>query len=491
MKIKQANTSKDQTKDQGKDQGKNLSKDQGKDQTKDQGKKRSIDQGKNQGKNLSKDQTKDQSKIMGKEDGKRSEEIDVLLAAILGNCASEKQIQEFAEWIKCYENESYFERFKDMWHVSVDEHYRKSIIRYNNPGRFITYIHYAKRRERSRRALRFTASAAALFLIFFSISYIFLGIGGDKDFSKLKYASLPVKVEVDNGKYTKSIKGISMAITNVDAAIGGVGGGYTVDGGYTGDGGSVVDGVYTTVDSTGNVKGYSLQSSSVDGSANSGNARSKDIRKTTYNSVSTPAGERAAMVLPDNTKVYLTANSYLRYPTRFEGGKREVTLVGRGYFEVTKSKVPFIVKTSDMDIEVLGTSFDVESREKSDKASVILVEGSVKVHAGEQTQIIRPDEQMSLNRETRLMSVHNVDSKLLTMWKDGVLVVHAQTFKELIESLVSWYGVEIIDRTHVSKDERFNGRFDREDIEAAIKAISISANVSYRIEEGKLILESR
>ena len=142
-----------------------------------------------------------------------------------------------------------------------------------------------------------------------------------------------------------------------------------------------------------------------------------------------------------------------------------------------------------MNIEVLGTSFDVESRNTGSSASVILVEGSVKVYADGKTQLIHPDEQMSIQRETREMTVKNVDSKLMTMWKDGVLIVRGQSFAELIESLSSWYGVKIIDRSGVSNNDKFNGRFDREDIEAAIKAVSISANIRYKIEDGKLILE--
>ncbi len=120
-----------------------------------------------------------------------------------------------------------------------------------------------------------------------------------------------------------------------------------------------------------------------------------------YNSVTTPSGERVVMALPDGSKVYLTANSYLRYPVEFGKDKREVNLVGRAYFEVKKSSVPFIVNTSDMNIEVLGTSFDVESRYNSQNSSVILVEGSVKVFADGKTQIIHPDEQISLHRTTR------------------------------------------------------------------------------------------
>jgi ferric-dicitrate binding protein FerR (iron transport regulator) len=142
-----------------------------------------------------------------------------------------------------------------------------------------------------------------------------------------------------------------------------------------------------------------------------------------------------------------------------------------------------------MKIEVLGTSFDVESKPSVDKASVILVEGSVKVFADGLTKLIKPDEQFSIQRTTKVVSVSNVDAKLMTMWKDGVLVVQGQTIDELIENLSSWYGVRIINKSSVPKFERFNGRFDREDIETAVKTLCINANVRYRVESGNLIIE--
>jgi len=371
--------------------------------------------------------------------------IDNLLAKILQGVATKKEILQFSEWIKDYQNEIYFDRFKEMWHVSVDISYVKDNADLNNSKRFVAYIKKTRQRQKIRLGITYSLSAAALFILFFGISQYLntgnLNSGKNVDFSALNYSKDSVRVELNNGKFVKNIKGAANSITNIEDKI--------------------------------------AEKASVP----------EAPQAKVYNTVSTPAGERVAMVLSDQTIVYLTSNSYLKYPTRFDKDKREVTLMGRAYFEVKKSKVPFIVNTSDMNIEVLGTSFDVESRNTGSSASVILVEGSVKVYADGKTQLIHPDEQMSIQRETREMTVKNVDSKLMTMWKDGVLIVRGQSFAELIESLSSWYGVKIIDRSGVSNNDKFNGRFDREDIEAAIKAVSISANIKYRIEEGKLILE--
>ncbi|MHC1779066.1 MAG: FecR family protein [Bacteroidales bacterium] len=378
---------------------------------------------------------------------KNRQVIDNLLVRILEGSAGKEDIIFFSTWIKDYSNEIYFEKFKEMWHVSVDTSYIDNNVAEHDPERFISYIKRSKLRERNRKRAIMSISAAAVIVLMIGLTQFLNKEGKDSihtvDFKELSYSTDSVKVELNNGETVKSMKSRTANITTLAANI-----------------------------------------EQKEQTAEAPQAK-------VYNTVSTPPGERVAMVLSDGTVVYLTSNSYLKYPSKFDSHTREVTLVGRAYFEVKKSKVPFIVKTSDMNVEVLGTSFDVESRTSGTSTSVILVEGSVKVEADGRTKIIYPNEQISLHRETKEITVKNVDSKLMTMWKDGVLIVHGQSFEELVESLSSWYGVQITDLTTVSKFERFNGRFDREDIEAAIKAVAISANIRYRIESGKLILENR
>ena len=385
-------------------------------------------------------------------DNLESNEVDSLLIKILNGSASKDEISFFSVWIKDVNNEIYFDKYRDMWHISTDSGFLESNVDKNDRERFISYVRSSLNRERNRRLWIRGSSVAASIALLLSVSY-FTGLldfkSSSADFNMLAYSQDSVRVELENGKRVKSVKNEGKSITNIDEII----------------------------SEKENLQGRDRVESD------------DAVNAKVYNTVSTPAGERIAMVLSDGTKVYLTANSYLRYPSSFDKDKREVTVSGRAFFEVKKSKVPFVVKTADMNIEVLGTSFDVESKNTGDKASVILVEGSVKVISEGKTTFIKPDEQMNLSRSTKEIKIQNVDSKMLTMWKEGVLVVHGQSFSELIESLSSWYGVQIVDRTSVSQSEKFNGRFDREDIEAAIKAVSISAKISYKIESGKLILE--
>jgi ferric-dicitrate binding protein FerR (iron transport regulator) len=427
------------------------------------------------------------------------EETDHLLASILSGNASKEQILEFSEWIKDYHNEQYFAKVKEMWHVAQDMAFREHYANQNadqtsqaqtsqaqtsqtqtsqtqtsqtqtSPSqkqeleRFMRYIRKSRQRALIKKISTYTTTAAAAIVLLAAILRIsgIIGIGVNRDFNTLAYSTDSVKVEYFDGEMTQNLKGTKGSIT-------------------------VIDPTQSLLAESGNAtnkatnKASQSQRKSISGTETS--------PKKGYNSISTPPGERVAMVLSDGTRVYLTSNSYLKYPSSFDTDKREVTLVGRAYFEVSKSKVPFIVSTSDMEVEVLGTSFDVESRTSNNSSNVILVEGSVKVNTNKESRIIKPNEQISIHRKTKQSTITTVDSKLLTMWKDGVLIVRGQTFGELIESLSAWYGVKIIDRTNLNTIEKFNGRFDREDIEAAIQAVCISARIKYKIVNGYLVLE--
>jgi ferric-dicitrate binding protein FerR (iron transport regulator) len=381
----------------------------------------------------------------------QDEKTDRLLSRILSGNASSGDIECFAEWIKDLSNERYFEQYKEMWHVANEVEVGKEHLE-SSLSVFLGYIRKRRRERVVRRRVLYSLSATATVILFFGLfifndKYGLLNIGREDSFDDLAYCKDSIKVELSDGR------------------------------------------VVNPINST--IPGFSVNPVNHREISYAENEQPKQTKKDSvrYNSVTIPAGERFAVVLSDGTKVYLNSNSYIRYPVNFSGDTRDVTLVGRAYFDVAKSKIPFIVNTSDMKVEVLGTSFDVESRRNGKSTSVILVEGSVKVLADGQSRIISPDEKLSIDRFKRNISVTNVDAKTLTLWKDGVLVLKDNTFDEMIESLCSWYGVEIVDNSTVPETERFNGRFDRENIATAVETIALSAKVGYRIEDGKLIIE--
>ena len=99
-----------------------------------------------------------------------------------------------------------------------------------------------------------------------------------------------------------------------------------------------------------------------------------------YNTIRVPIGGEYNLRLADGTQVWMNSGSSLKFPVNFRGDRREVVLNGEAYFNVTKSSVPFIVKTSEMDIKVLGTSFNVSVYEDDGTVIATLVSGSVEVY---------------------------------------------------------------------------------------------------------------
>lgn len=379
---------------------------------------------------------------------KRGEETDILIIKILNGTANNGQIEEFGHWIKDYENERYFEQFKEIWHAAQNCQLSEG-KKAQNLKSFILYIRNSRRKQNNRKRRMYFMSTAAVVLLGFGLfilynKFDFFNITPRISFSELKHNTDSIKVELSDGTIVNPLREAELKHNPRNREIS-----YVSDSMY----------------------------------------KAKKADSLKYNSVSIPPGERFAVVLSDGTKIFLSSNSYIRYPVSFGKESRTVTLVGRAYFDVTKSQVPFIVNTSDMKVEVLGTSFDVESNKKAKNSSVILVEGSVKVITDGQCRIIGPNEKFSINRLLRDVSISNVDSKTMTLWKEGILVLQELSFDNMIESLCSWYGVEITNNSTVSEHERFNGKFDRENIEAAMETIALSAKVRYRIEEGILIIE--
>ncbi len=390
----------------------------------------------------------------------QTEETDLLLGKIVAGEADSQEIEEFALWIKDPGNERYFEQFKEFWHIGHDlraneERTQKALDRY------LKYIRQRRKKEKIRKRFYVTVSYAAMALLLFGLYISIRGYYSYRDYSnislaELKYNTDSIKVHLSDGR----------VINPMNKSFGTI--------------------AFSEVSEIRRDPSNSRQISYVSKRGGTKKIESEPIQ---YNSVTIPPGERFVIMLSDGTKVYLNSNSYIRYPVNFAGDSRNVTLSGRAYFDVSKSDVPFIVTTKEMEIEVLGTSFDVESASAGKSSSVILVEGSVKVSANGQTKIISPNEKFTLNTMFNEVTVSNIDSKTMTLWKDGILILKELSFDQMIESLCSWYGVEIIDHSTVPESDRFNGRFDREDIRAAMKTISLSAKVRYKIKDGKLLIE--
>lgn len=170
--------------------------------------------------------------------------------------------------------------------------------------------------------------------------------------------------------------------------------------------------------------------------------RQSSTTEPVYNMIVTPRGGQYHLTLADGTNVWLNAASSIRYPTEFTGKERLVELTGEAYFEVTHNAVkPFRVQTSSQSVQVLGTHFNINAYNDEPVVKTTLLEGSVSVHSGVVSALIKPGEQAILTHN--LFKVIEVDTDTEMAWKDGGLRFTDENLESVMRKISRWYDVDI------------------------------------------------
>ena len=180
------------------------------------------------------------------------------------------------------------------------------------------------------------------------------------------------------------------------------------------------------------------------------------------NTVQTLTGMEYMLTLSDGTRVFLNAETKLKFPTKFRKEERVVVLEGEAYFEVRKDAThPFIVKANDVDVKVLGTSFNLRSYSDENSIATTLVSGKVAVYAGENSEEIVPGEQAVYMKETGKMEVKPIDVTLYTAWHTGKFIFKNETLDEMLSYLSRWYGFKYRFVDEGAKKLQIGARLDR------------------------------
>lgn len=168
---------------------------------------------------------------------------------------------------------------------------------------------------------------------------------------------------------------------------------------------------------------------------------------TQLNQLIIPYGKTSEVVLPDGTKVVLNAGSRLVYPEVFKDKNREVLLVGEAFFDVEHdSEHPFVVQTTDIRIQVLGTRFNVSAYPADKTIETVLTEGKVRLeknNAGIFSESIdlNPNELASFNKSTKKALVLSVDTENYTLWKDGLFKFESTDLNRIVKKLERYYNI--------------------------------------------------
>lgn len=208
-----------------------------------------------------------------------------------------------------------------------------------------------------------------------------------------------------------------------------------------------------------------------------------------YNKLTTPRGGQFKLVLPDGTKVWLNSASTLRYPTAFTGEKRIVELEGQGYFEVAKNAAqPFRVMVSNMEVQVLGTDFDVMAYPDETTVNTTLLTGSVQVKEGPALQLLKPGQQAVLDNQNHAISVKDADLKKVTAWKNGLFVFNNMALPAILREVARWYDVDIVYAAKPS-EELYGGGIGRNlNLSGVLSLLEGSGYNHFRIEGRKVIV---
>lgn len=204
-----------------------------------------------------------------------------------------------------------------------------------------------------------------------------------------------------------------------------------------------------------------------------------NVGSAEMNRVIIPYGKSSQVTLSDGTKVWLNAGSQLLYPSKFTGKIREVLLVGEAFFEVTRNEAnPFMVRTEFIDIEVLGTKFDVSAYSEDKIFETVLVSGSVSVElkktgifAGKEKITLRPNQRLTVDKEEGKSEVSEVNTSFYTAWKDGMLEFEKEDLNRILLKLERYYNKRINIKDPMLGIQRISGKLDLKDSLADVLSI--------------------
>lgn len=375
--------------------------------------------------------------------------IDALLLKLLNNEASQNEIDELSIWLKKKENEAYFRQFI-ITHNLINE---QAAFSHTTPyQKFLQKISQQARVKRLYATLKYAAILIALVATGQFLRTLQSNQKGAEQ--NLLMLQQHITLELDNG-----------IIKNVDALI--------------------EDSPIEVSDKTKatKLKGRLVYSSDT--------APLSDE----FNVISVPNGKKFQLELADGTLVYLNSGSVLKFPINFNGeNKRQVFLLnGEAFFDVAREETkPFIVVSENIDINVLGTEFNVSAYADDSFTATVLVEGAVTVRqkSGANTKAINllPGDKATWNAASKSIAIEKVDPANYISWIKGNLIFKNTPFSEIIKKLERNYNIQITNNNKELNKQKYNASFDNETIQDVMDSFKRGYSIQYEIKDNHIII---
>ncbi|RGP00687.1 DUF4974 domain-containing protein [Bacteroides thetaiotaomicron] len=222
------------------------------------------------------------------------------------------------------------------------------------------------------------------------------------------------------------------------------------------------------------------------------NVQKVHMEKEEFNQIIVPNGKYTQLTLADGTRMHINSGSRVVYPRVFTGDLREIYVEGEVFLDVTPDKrKPFRVKTSQFEVEVLGTSFNVNAYKQRNQGEVVLVEGSVELYDKHDNRILLKPDNLVTVHNGQAGDIKHVNAKDYTAWIDGLLILHTEPLKDVFEKLNRYYNVPIVVDSAI-QTEIADGKLDlRIPLPELIRMISVVLPIDYKLNDGTYYITSK
>ncbi|MDD2420159.1 MAG: DUF4974 domain-containing protein [Bacteroidales bacterium] len=333
----------------------------------------------------------------------------LIFKSIIGR-SSNDELGELRKWRdKQAENEQLYQKFLDKEYIKA-EYERLRIIDHSNAMNNMKARIAAHNRKNVKQYIRKISAVAAILITLVSglvmldgTIYNFFGSGRKLTEQQIKHGQVKALLTLGNGK--------SIQLDDAEATI---------------------------------KEEELLISKAENGSLSYEGVKPTEQGKIKFNDLVIPRGGEFSLILEDGTKVWLNADSKLRYPIAFTGEERKVFLEGEAYFKVSKGSKPFVVDVQGQLVQVYGTEFNISGYPSDPKVYTTLVEGKVSVKAIYDNNVVElePGFQSIFNKNNLEIELREVNTDEVASWKTGMIVFENQSLEQIMQNLARWYNFD-------------------------------------------------
>ena len=381
-------------------------------------------------------------------------EIDEKLLAYLLDELDDVGREEVKAWLEESEgNKEYFREFQRVYLEFQWGVYAREVK---------SDFNLLRKKLRKRSSLQVWYGVAAAVVILLSVGGILLWNSGEIEEKPVQVAK---KVTIQPGKSQAILvlsSGEEVAMGNVSRQL------------------EEKDGTSVVVSETGRI---SYQSAEGKGGTTKDTAR-------VMNRLVIPRGGEFNLTLSDGTRVWLNAETELRYPVQFNGKERVVYLKGEAYFEVSKNKEkPFLVQVDDMSVKVYGTAFNVNTY---NKIETVLVTGSLSMNQGGKEVLLKPNQKGVFDQVSGKITVEDVDVLAYVSWKNGDFIFRNESLNSIMDKLSRWYGLEVLYQDAGLQEVRLSGNLKRyKDVRELFVSFEKISDARFKVQGNKVIVSSK